>query len=143
MDSRDFHITTGQVFDVRSDATILLRTALGIVVPAARRLVREGYSCGQRKQCCEHCAYLDGTTGIQALMISVLRGTDGMSAGELCAEIDGRDPSGMLRTLHTLMDAKRIRRYWREGDAVKRKAFRGKVQNAGNAGYWVYRLSGR
>jgi hypothetical protein len=125
-----------------------------------RRFDRAGYSseclCGAAKvwtsECCERCAYLDGTHAIDVEVIAAMRGTDGMSLVDLHHAL-GRHSSvtsgrrGILRVVQRLEGAGRIRRYWCDGDSrtvTSRMFGREEIErNVGSAGYWVYALDGK
>lgn len=101
--------------------------------------------CGKRKKrsepACPRCAYLDygglrrggPNCNKQMLVIALLMGTDGMSIRELCNAM-GRGYSdnipAMQRTMDSLLEKRRVRRYPREGDE-------------GGAWHWAYALDGR
>lgn len=114
--------------------------------------------CGRAKpkptsKQCVQCRYLDEGTppsdppshnhGLRSLIVSTLRGTDGLSTREIMMAL-GRSTKdqylGILRCLHTLLRNKRVRRYWRE-DAVN-NTYRQKVSQNYYASCWVYTLSG-
>lgn len=104
---------------------------------------------GRGAKCCDRCRYLDGERPKQALVICTLRGTDGMSLGELTRHLYNRDDrtawGAMRRTLQALEARGRVRRYWRENDkhAVKeRDGACGRIK-FGGSGCWVYALDER
>lgn len=116
--------------------------------------------CGNPKsaksEACERCIYLDGD-GYEriplAVIISMLRGTDGMSLRELCIArgMNTEKNNGqkvMRRYVALLIEQGRVRRYWRESDseAYSDIAYFGSADNAsrraGGTGCWVYALDG-
>lgn len=133
--------------------------------------------CGNRKSSnaagCDRCIYLDRPGHrLMALIICILRGTDGMTITELVAALEGintdvasrRDQPNrqrsMLRTLQLLVADHRIRRYRRECDTVDMDFVHtrdryGRVTGArpcaagerglriGGSLAWVYALDGR
>jgi len=101
--------------------------------------------CGRPKSSgargCARCTHLDGVTPAQAEIIAALRGTDGLSVAEIVDELgDAGDSqySATHRTVVRLVEQGRLRRYWRESDAVDR--LNGHV--SANDGHWVYALWG-
>lgn len=78
--------------------------------------------CGNPKssnmEACHRCAFLDGSYPQQAEIIDALRGTDGLTTAELLS-ITGRFDSALRRSLKTLLQNGRVRRYWRDsGECV-------------------------
>lgn len=94
--------------------------------------------CGARKShraiACHRCQYLDGRYALQAAVITALRGTDGMSVSDMCAElgfagVQGGPQRGVFRVLNTLVEQKRLRRYQSDTDSGR--------------WCWLYALDGR
>lgn len=104
-------------------------------------------------EACSRCQYLDGDETQRGRILAALRGTDGLNLRELCEEL-GLKPGNsngqrqIRRPLYQLMEARRIRRYWRDNDlvAVPRSLFGRRdtiTAMAGGEGCWAYVLDGK
>jgi hypothetical protein len=93
-------------------------------------------------QACARCAYLDGEDkGKFGEIISVLRGTDGLSLKELASALGRKTTRALQTSTKLLVQRGRLRRYWTELDCFETSSSpTGK--GAGN-GCWVYALDGR
>lgn len=106
-----------------------------------------GNSKSRKSKACDRCLFLDGRRQDWGIVIDAMRGSRGMSLLELCeATKSGVEFSNhrraMLRTMQTLMEQGRVRRYWREGDefAVSNAWGRG-ANSCGAGGCWAYVLT--
>jgi hypothetical protein len=106
--------------------------------------------CGEHKsksaEACKLCTAQDGTR-VNGQVIDLLRGTDGMSVNEVSRALGNQHPQGTHRALLRLLRLGRVRRYWREADAVEMDAVdfgqRRKFRRVVGNGSWVYALDGR
>lgn len=105
--------------------------------------------CGRAKtkdsEACTRCRHLDGECPTVAQLISILREYNGMSTSDLAATA-GRWDTAIWRTLKTMLESGRVRRYWRESDCregIGRSRHGGTQRyNLSNSGHWVYALDG-